>query len=175
LARFARNPDTGEGIPADMLRRLQAAESLGRASRWLRQVALSTISLEMYDRDPNGIDPSATFRTGWDRYYPLPLETGYHMEASFGHLIGYSAYYYTYVWSAVIARDLLRPFREKGTLTDRALAEKYAAEILAPGSCRPAKDLIRAFLGRDFDFAAFEAWIAEGVQSRSGNETRSGP
>jgi hypothetical protein len=37
-------------------------------------------------------------------------------------------------------------------------------EILVPGSRRPAADLVRRFLGRDFDFAAYERWVlADGV------------
>jgi thimet oligopeptidase len=62
LARFARDPDTGEGIPADVLDRLRASAALGRSVRWLRQVALAAISLELYDRPPAGLDTTATFR-----------------------------------------------------------------------------------------------------------------
>jgi thimet oligopeptidase len=51
LSRFAQNPDTGEAIPDDLLRRLQSAERLGRPSRVLRQVGLASVSLELYDRE----------------------------------------------------------------------------------------------------------------------------
>ena len=161
LATFAQNPDTGEGIPTDLLERLQGAERLGRPSRLLRQVALSSVSLAYYEGDLSGVDPSATFRAAWDRFYPNPVLAEYHPEASFGHLTGYSAFYYTYLWSVVISRDLLRPFRERGTLTDPELAARYANEILAPGSSRPAAELIRAYLGREFNFDAFESWARE--------------
>ncbi len=158
LARFARNPDTGEGLPADLLERLCAAEAMGRPVRFLRQVALAAVSLEYYERDLRGIDLTAAYRSAWDRCYLRPLPGDYHPEASFGHLTGYSAFYYTYLWSIVIARDLLGPFRAKGSLTDPDTAARYAAEILAPGGSRPAAESIRAYLGRDFDFEAFERW-----------------
>jgi thimet oligopeptidase len=161
LARFARNPDTGEGIPPDLLARLSAADSMNRGLRWLRQVALASISLELYDRDPTGVPPEAALREAYGRYFPVPLEPSYHPEAAFGHLAGYSACYYTYVWSLVIARDLLRPFREKGSLTDPATARRYAELILSPGSSRPAAELVRSYLGRDFAFDAFETWVSE--------------
>jgi thimet oligopeptidase len=163
LARFARNPDTGESIPPDLLHRLRAADALGRPIRWLRQVALAAISLELYDRSPEGMDTTAEFREVWERYFPQPPEPEYHPTAAWGHLVGYSAFYYTYVWSLVIARDLLRPFLEKGTLTDRETAARYAQEILTPGSTRPATELVRAYLGREFDFLAFERWVRDGV------------
>jgi thimet oligopeptidase len=159
LARFARNPDTGEAIPPDLLRRLAAAESVGRAERQLRQVALAGVSLDLYRRDPAGIDTTAVFRSVWDRRCPVPLDPGYHPQAAWGHLTGYSACYYTYLWSAVIARDLLTPFHRSGSLTDRGAAERYADEILIPGSRRPAAELVRRYLGREFDFAAYERWV----------------
>jgi thimet oligopeptidase len=161
LSTFARNPDTGAGIPTDLLERLRGAEALGRPARLLRQVAFSAISLEYYEEDPKGIDPSVTYRSVWDRSYPWKFPDEYHPESAFGHLTGYSAFYYTYVWSIVIARDLLSPFDAKGTLTDPATAVRYAREILAPGSSRPAAELIRSFLGRDFTFDAFERWSRE--------------
>lgn len=160
LARFARDPDTGETIPADLLARLEGASAFGRGSRWLRQVALAAISLEYYDRDPTGVDTTELFRSTYDRFCPAPLESEYHPQAAWGHLTGYSAFYYTYVWSAVIARDLLKPFREKGSLTDPETAARYAREILAPGGQRPAADLVRAYLGRDFNYEAFEEWLS---------------
>jgi thimet oligopeptidase len=90
------------------------------------------------------------------------LPGAYHPQAAWGHLTGYSACYYTYVWSLVIARDLLTPFRTKGNLTDPELARRYAREILAPGGSRPADESIRAFLGRDFDLKAFTEWVHAG-------------
>jgi len=170
LARFARNPETGAPIPAAILERLRAAEALGRASRWLRQLGLSAASLDLYDRDPAAIDPSAALRESYGRYALIPLDATYHPADGFGHLAGYSAFYYTYVWSLVIARDLLGPFLEKGTLTDPALAERYAREILAPGGSRPAADLARAYLGRDIGFESFERWIAEGIAATVGGK-----
>ncbi len=113
---------------------------------------------------PAGLDSNGTFRTVYDRYFSDPLDPEYHPTAAWGHLTGYSAFYYTYVWSLVIARDLLTPFRAKGTLTDPEAAARYAREILTPGSTRPATQLVRAYLGRDFDFRAFEEWSREGIR-----------
>ncbi len=159
LSRFARDPDTGEKAPADLLARMKASSTFGRGKTWLRQVALAAVSLELYDRDPTGIETTSFFRDVYSRYIAEPLEPDYHPQAAWGHLTGYSAFYYTYVWSLVIARDLLRPFLEKGNLTDPEIAARYAREILAPGGQRPAADLVRAYLGRDFNFDAFETWV----------------
>jgi thimet oligopeptidase len=158
LARFAADPDTGEVVPRQLLERLRASEALGRPSGYLRQVALARISFDLYVQDPGGLDPSRVAGEIYRRYFE-PWPDDYHLEASFGHLTGYSAFYYTYLWSMVIARDLLRPFLERGSLTDPATARRYAREILSTGSERPAAESIRAFLGRDFSFEAFERWV----------------
>jgi thimet oligopeptidase len=162
LARFARNPDTGEPIPAPLVDRVAAAESVSRAARHLRQLALAAISLELYRRDPEHLDTTRLFDEVWARVYPTPFDPEYHPEAGWGHLTGYSACYYTYLWSAVIARDLLTPFLAKGSLTDIATAERYAAEILSAGSRRPAAELVRRFLGREFNFDAYSRWVLAG-------------
>ena len=167
LGRFAVNPETGERIPAEVLAKVAAAESVGRASAWLRQVALSATSVAFYDRDPHGMDTTAEYAATFRRYWPLPFHDDYHPQEGWGHLTGYSAFYYTYVWSLVIARDLLSPFLRKGDLTDRALAQRYASEILVPGSERPAADLVRSYLDRELSFEPFRAWIERAEPGRS--------
>jgi thimet oligopeptidase len=175
LARFARDPDTGEGIPAAALEQLQAAEAMGRPSRLLRQVCLSSVSLEIYDKVPTPADAKDAFGPAWDRYGLQPMPPEYHPQTAFGHLTGYSAYYYTYLWSAVIARDLLSPFHARGNLTDPVAAERYATEILAPGSSRPATELIRNYLHREFDFDAFERWALASQSPADSAKSRSVP
>jgi len=170
LSRFARNPDTGQGIPPEILAKLRSAEALGRPSRWLRQVALAAGSLALYDRDPSGIDASALLRETYDARALLPLLPSYHPASGFGHLTGYSAFYYTYIWSAVIARDLLRPFLERGSLTDPEIADRYAREILAPGSSRPAKELAESYLGRPIGFESFQRWVEDGIVASAPRE-----
>lgn len=161
LGQFAKDPDNGATIPSEVLKRLEAADAFGRASFWMRQVALSAIAFEYYDRPMAGVDLTELYRTLWEAHLPGRYPPEFVPEASWGHLTGYSACYYTYVWSLVIARDLLRPFREKGSLTDPELARRYAVEILSSGGSRPAAESIEAFLGRPFDLRAFESWIRE--------------
>ncbi|MGP8075849.1 MAG: M3 family metallopeptidase [Thermoplasmata archaeon] len=164
LARFARNPDTGEPIPTALVARLKESEAMGRASFVLRQSGLARVSLEVHLRDPNGFDTSELYREIFSKQVGVPVDPEYHAMASFGHLTGYSAFYYTYLWSAVIARDLLTPLEAKGSLTDRVLAERYANEVLAPGGSRPAAELVRNFLGREYNFDAFSRWALAGTK-----------
>ena len=48
------------------------------------------------------------------KYTPFAHVDGTYLQASFGHLVGYSSNYYTYMWSLVIAKDLFTPFKARG-------------------------------------------------------------
>lgn len=161
LRRFAVNPDTGETVPVALVEKLKASEAMGRAARELRQVALAAASLDFYQVEPDGLDTTAEFRKVWDRTYPAPFDPAYHAQLAWGHLTGYSACYYTYLWSEVIARDLLTPFHAAASLTDPAAARRYAERILMPGGTRPAAELVRDYLDREFTFDAYQRWVLQ--------------
>ena len=162
LATFARHHETGEVLPAERVEALRGAEAVGRGLLVRRQMALAALSLNYYNRDPQGLDTTSFAREVYNRYDPIPWFQGTHFQCGFGHLTGYSAIYYTYMWSLVIAKDLYGRFREAGSLLDSEKAAGYRRAILDPGSSRPASELVRAFLGRDHAFDAFEAWLREG-------------
>ena len=50
-----------------------------------------------------------------NKYLPIPYVEGTHFQTSFGHLDGYSAVYYTYMWSLVIAKDMFSQFDPEST------------------------------------------------------------
>ena len=81
------------------------------------------------------------------------------MQASFGHLHGYSAMYYTYMWSLVISKDFFSRF--EGDLMNTEVAKEYRAKVTGRGgeADADADQLCRDFLGRDYNFEAFEAWL----------------
>jgi thimet oligopeptidase len=62
------------------------------------------------------------------------------------------------MWSLVIAKDLFTVFRRDG-LMDASAAARYRRAVLEPGGSAPAAELVRSFLGRDYDFAAYEEWL----------------
>ena len=62
---------------------------------------------------------------------------GTYFQASFGHLDGYSAIYYTYMWSLVIAKDLFGPFREAGLMDAGRRAPLPHARSWSPAARSP--------------------------------------
>jgi thimet oligopeptidase len=158
LQRFARHVETGEAIPASLVARMRAADEFGKGLRVRQQMFYAATSLRLHDRDPNGLDTTALSAEQQERYTPFRHVPGTWFQESFGHLEGYSAIYYTYMWSLVIAKDLFGVFRRKGLL-DPEPASRYRRAILEPGGGRPAAELVKEFLGREASFDAFAEWL----------------
>ena len=158
LRRFARHVETGAVIPEALVRKLRDARDFGRGTFVQRQLMLSAISLRLHDRDPHGLDTTkAVFDTAKE-FSPIVMPEGTAMQASFGHLEGYTALYYTYMWSLVIAKDMHGAFTRG--LLDLEQAKRYRDLVLAPGGTKPAADLVTDFLGRGYGFDAFREWLA---------------
>jgi thimet oligopeptidase len=62
------------------------------------------------------------------------------------------------MWSLVIAKDLFSAF-DRDHLLDTSVAHRYRDRVLVPGGSRDAADLVADFLGRPYDFGAFQAWL----------------
>jgi thimet oligopeptidase len=158
LAGFARHVETGAPIPADLVARMKAADEYGKGLMVRQQMFYAATSLELHRRDPAGLDTTALVAELQARYTPFRHVDGTFFQESFGHLDGYSAIYYTYMWSLVIAKDLFGPFRAAG-LMDPGPARRYRKAVLEAGGTKPAAELVKDFLGRPHAFDAYEAWL----------------
>lgn len=159
LKTFAKHHKTGEVIPEALVDQLKRAKEFGVGVDTRRQFFLSAVSLSLHDRAP-GFDTTDVLKEVQEKFLPFRREwaPGTHFELGFGHLDGYSAIYYTYQWSTVIAKDLLTQFRAKGLLNP-TVATQYRKTVLEPGGSREAGALVNEFLGRPYSFDAFQAWL----------------
>jgi len=114
LQLFARHYETDEPVPVELIEKLRRSSEFGKAFGTAQQMFYAAMSFNCYSRNPEGLDTTALVREMQQRYSPLPYVQGTHMQASFGHLNGYSAIYYTYMWSKVIAKDMFSRFAEEG-------------------------------------------------------------
>jgi thimet oligopeptidase len=174
LATFALHHQTGEPIPRDLVRRMKAADEYGKGVQVRQQMFYAALSLELHRRDPRGVDAGALAAELMERYTPFRHVEGTHFHSSFGHLEGYSAIYYTYMWSLVIAKDLFGEF-EKAGLMDPQVARRYRTSILEAGGSRPAAELVQGFLGRPHAFEAWTRWLERDALPDSGTPAVSTP
>ncbi|HKX45373.1 MAG TPA: M3 family metallopeptidase, partial [Planctomycetota bacterium] len=154
LQTFARHHATGEPIPRELVLGMVAAKNLGSGLATEGQVCLGKLDLA-YHTDPDGVvDTTAVARVVHEQTRLTPWVEGSLGHASFGHLDGYHAGYYGYLWSLVYAADMFTPFAE-GDLLDPALGRRYRDQVLARGGTVDALDLVREFLGREPSTDAF--------------------
>ena len=158
LAVFAKDPKTGKVIPADLVKRMNRANDFGKGLLVRRQMVYAGTSLACYDRDPAGVSTDQIMSDLVKKYQPFPFVDGTHFQCAFGHLDGYSAVYYTYMWSLVIAKDMFSKF-DKDHLLAPGAAKDYREKVLAAGGSKPAAQMVHDFLGRDFNEQAWKTWL----------------
>jgi thimet oligopeptidase len=166
LQSFARHYQTGEVLPAEIIRKMKQAGAFGRAD-WVRtQLYYTTLSLDLHDQDPAAIDLDSITKSLYQGLQPWTWREGNHMYASFGHLTGYSSNYYTYAFDKVIALDFFDQFDPEDLLGCDA-GERYRKTVLEQGGSKPGRQMVRDFLGRDEEFSAFSKWLTEEFEGES--------
>jgi thimet oligopeptidase len=160
LQTFARHYKTNEPIPTALVKQMRRASEFGEGLRVRRQMVYARLSLSIYDREPGKVNTDALIKQITEQYQPFPFVEDTHFQTAFGHLDGYSAVYYTYMWSLVIAKDMFSQFNKANMLAPD-VAKRYRDRVLAPGGSKPAAKLVEDFLGRPFNFAAWQKWLNE--------------
>ena len=161
LSRFAKHYQTGEVISKELVEKMRKAEKFGIGTQTVQQMFYAAIALAFHQADPAKLDQLATVKKLQAKYTPFAYVEGTKFHTSFGHLVGYSSMYYTYMWSLVIAKDMLTAFDKKGSLMATDVTYAYRDKVLAPGGSKDAADLVKDFLGRPYDFKAFEKYLSE--------------
>ena len=160
LQAFAKHYQTGETLPSETIKKMKLAGAFGRAD-WVRsQLYYTTLSLDLHDQDPAGLDLDLTTRQLYQSLQPWAWLEGNRMYASFGHLTGYSSNYYTYAFDKVIALDFFAQFDPSDLLGCDA-GSRYRKTVLEQGGSKPGRQMVRDFLGRDEEFQAFSNWLNE--------------
>ena len=160
LQAFAKHYQTGETLPSETIKKMKLAGAFGRAD-WVRsQLYYTTLSLDLHDREPAGLDLDETTKRLYESLQPWTWLEGNRMYASFGHLTGYSSNYYTYAFDKVIALDFFAQFDPHDLLGCDA-GSRYRKAVLEQGGSKPGRQMVRDFLGRDEEFTAFSDWLNE--------------
>ena len=157
LRSFATD-ENGRAIPAEQVAAMRAGREFGKGLFVRNQIGYAALSYELHRVQQH--DTTAVVRELQQRYDPYSYLDDTHMQASFGHLAGYTSAYYTYLWSLVIAKDLLTGF-DTDDLLATGPARRYVETVLAPGGSRDAADLVADFLGRPSGYEAFTSWLDE--------------
>lgn len=159
LASYARHVETGEPLPADVVRRLHASEAFNQgfatseylAAAWIDQAWHTLDAAAAADEiDVAAFEASALADIGLaDPVVPPRYSSTYFAHVFSG---GYSAGYYSYIWSEVLDADTVEWFRENGGL-DRANGQRFRDRLLGVGGSGDPLAAYRDFRGRDAEIA----------------------
>ncbi|BDZ37961.1 peptidyl-dipeptidase Dcp [Microbacterium suwonense] len=157
LENYARHIDTGEPLNPEVVERLRAAESFDQghatseylAAAWLDQAWHGIGAGEDID-DVAAFEASALADIGLLN----PVVPTRYSSTYFAHVFsgGYSAGYYSYIWSEVLDADTVEWFRENGGLT-RANGDRFRQRLLGVGGSKDPLEAYRDFRGRDAELA----------------------
>lgn len=152
LGAFARHWRTGEPLPRGLVEALVAAKNLNSGIMTLRQIFFAMLDLRLhspgFDGDSTRLVAELHGITGF------PFTPGTHFQSGFGHLFGYDAGYYGYLWSHVFGDDMYTLFEEAGPLSGE-VGHRYRTTILERGGSVDGQQLVRDFLGREPNAEAF--------------------
>jgi peptidyl-dipeptidase Dcp len=157
LDRFARHYQTGEPMPQALVDRIEQSEKFNQGYATVEYLAAAIVDMELHTRPDGVIDPAAFEREALARI-GMPREIALrHRFPQFNHLFSsdaYSAGYYSYLWSEVMAADTWQAFVEGGGPWSRSVADRLRQHILADGNTIDRAEAYRRFRGRDPDVKA---------------------
>lgn len=150
LDGFARHYQTGEAIPADLVKQIVSSSQFGAAYACLRQLNFGLIDMAWHSitapvDDPEKFEQEAGASVAM--FDPIP---GSVTGSTFSHIFagGYAAGYYSYKWAEVLDADAFAHFKEHG-IFDRETADSFRTNILMRGGTENPDELYRRFRGKD--------------------------
>lgn len=152
LSKYAVHYKTGKAMPQDLIARVKAAETFNQGFATVEYVSSALVDLELHTMPASAAgDVTQTERDILGKI-GMPAEIAMrHRTPHFAHVFsgdGYSAGYYSYMWSEVMDADAFRAFRETGDAFDPEMAEKLLAHIYSAGGSRDPAELYVAFRGK---------------------------
>jgi thimet oligopeptidase len=157
LAMLSEDPkNPGQPMPAELMQKIARARNYDAGVHFSRQIFLGLFDQTIHRIKPTDTpDADAVSRRLWMEIVGYPEDADTHFPASFGHMMGgYDAGYYGYLWSLVFAADMFTRFQAAGVLDPRT-GREYRDRVISRGRTRDADELLRDFLGREPNEAAF--------------------
>jgi len=157
LDTWAVHYETGEKIPAELIRRIREASTFNEGYACNRQLGFGFLDMawhtltEPFNGNINEFERSVAQKTEL-----FPLIDSANMSCSFTHLFGggYAAGYYGYKWAEVLDADAFRLFRESG-LFNKSVALSFRKQILEKGGSDKPMNLYISFRGKEPSIVAF--------------------
>ena len=157
LSRFAVHYKTGEPIPEVLLDKIEKASTFNQGFATVEYLASALIDMKLHLAGNVLIDPDKFEREELEKL-GMPKEIVMrHRTPQFNHVFssdGYSAGYYSYLWSDALTADAAEVFEDAGSYYDPKIAKSLYDNIMSVGDTIEPADGFRKFRGRDVDTKA---------------------
>ena len=153
LNRFALHHQTGAPIPRALVAKIQKAATFNQGFTTVEYLASALVDMKLHLAGEQAIDPDAFEKTTLEAL-GMPAEIVMrHRTPQFMHAFasdGYSAGYYSYLWSDTLSADAFEAFTAtRAGAYDTAVAARLRKHVFQPGNTVDPADAYRAFRGRD--------------------------
>lgn len=152
LQKFAVHYKTGKPIPQTLVDRIEKAATFNEGFDTVEYLASAIVDMKLHLAGSQKIDPDK-FERETLAAYNMPNEIVMrHRTPQFGHAFssdGYSAGYYSYLWSDVITADAFEAFTEGKGPYDKAVGKRLKDFIFSVGNTIDQAEAYRKFRGRD--------------------------
>lgn len=153
IANYAKHYKTGEAIPAELLEKVIKSRSFNQGFDTLEYMSAALLDMEWHSlsadeplQDVNEFEAAALKKHGVDLAAVPPRYKSTFFSHSMGG--GYSAGYYAYMWSEILAADAFAYVQQQGGLTlENGI--NYRKNILSVGNSRPPMESYKAFRGQE--------------------------
>lgn len=136
-----------------LIAKLNAVHSYGRGLHYARQTLYAQYDMALHGNNALKVQPLDVWKK-MEGTTALGYVPSTEFPGQFGHIMGgYQVGYYGYMWSEVLALDMLSAFGKN--LNNPEVGQRYRQTILSQGGQKPAEDLVKDFLGRKPDNKAF--------------------
>jgi peptidyl-dipeptidase Dcp len=153
IANYAKHYQTGEAIPAALLEKVLKSRSFNQGFDTLEYMSAALLDMEWHSlsadeplQDVNAFETAALQKHGIDLAAVPPRYKSTFFSHSMGG--GYSAGYYAYMWSEILAADAFAYVQQQGGLKLEN-GQNYRKHILSVGNSRPPMESYKAFRGQE--------------------------
>ena len=151
LFAHARHVETGEPIPQPLLDKVLSARQFNAGFAAVEFTASALVDMAFHTSE-SAPDDVIAFEAGvLDRLDMPDAIAMRHRTPHFAHVFsgdGYSAGYYSYMWSEVLDADAFAAFEETGDVFDKSTAQKLLAHIYSAGGSIDPEETYLAFRGK---------------------------
>ncbi|DAZ94936.1 TPA: hypothetical protein N0F65_012653 [Lagenidium giganteum] len=151
VREFARHYKTNEPIPEAMMSNLKQSKNMFAAMDTQTQCLYSLLDLKIFGKQPLPYEPSTTteaLKQLQNSATLVPHVDGTFWHLRFGHLIGYGAGYYSYLYSRVFASDIWNSTFAHNPL-DGAAGKALHQKMMVHGGAKDPNEMLKDLIGRD--------------------------